>query len=316
VLVGIAKLASESVLLEEKTRVDYRELEVRTFLNRCMSRRVPFDWTINPYRGCEFGCKYCYARYTHEFMELRNPSDFETKIFAKRWNEMNFRAELRRIAPAASIAIGTATDPYQPAERRYEITQRILEVLAGEKDRRISITTKSDLVARDTALLARIAARNSLFVTMTVTTTCAKLARLLEPMAPRPDLRLAAVARLSAAGIRTGVFSSPVLPGINDSEESLDAVAIAAQQSGAGLYGAQVVFLQPCAQAVFLPFLEEAFPELSRRYESLFAHTAFLHGEYPERIRSRVAAIRKRHGIEGLRPDRHPPAESPQRELF
>ncbi|MCP5112699.1 MAG: radical SAM protein, partial [bacterium] len=118
-LVGIARLAASGSLLEAKRRVDYRELPTRRFITRCRSDRVPFDWTINPYRGCEFGCKYCYARYTHEFMELRDPWDFETKIFAKRWNVDSFREELRKIDPRQWIAIGTATDPYQPAERRY-----------------------------------------------------------------------------------------------------------------------------------------------------------------------------------------------------
>ena len=148
-LVGIAKLAASSPLLEAKRRVEYRELPARSFITRCTAERMPFEWTINPYRGCEFGCKYCYARYTHEFMELRQPADFEEKIFAKVWDADAFRRELKKVRPGESIAIGSATDPYQPAERRYGIMRKMLEIFAEKRGYQVSITTKSDLVARD-----------------------------------------------------------------------------------------------------------------------------------------------------------------------
>ena len=115
---------------EAKARVEYRELAARSLLNRCSGTRMPFDWTINPYRGCEFGCKYCYARYTHEFMELREPEDFERRIFAKEFDAAGFGRELRQVKQGEWVAIGTATDPYQPAERRYGVTRKVLEVFA------------------------------------------------------------------------------------------------------------------------------------------------------------------------------------------
>src|SRR5436853_1404004 len=119
-LIGIARLAAEGESLREGHNVEYFTLPSKSLLNRCVSKRaMPFQWTINPYRGCEFGCKYCYARYTHEFMELRDPVQFETLIYAKEWSETAFRDELRRISREEHIAIGTATDPYQPAERRF-----------------------------------------------------------------------------------------------------------------------------------------------------------------------------------------------------
>src|SRR5258706_11723240 len=139
-------MAAESPLLEAKPRVEYYRLAARTYIPRCDSPRMPFRHTINPYRGCEFGCKYCYARYTHGFMELRDPRDFEEKIFAKRWNPMAFREELSKIPRVEMIAIGTATDPYQPSERRYGVTRSILHVFAGERGRKLGITTKSDLI--------------------------------------------------------------------------------------------------------------------------------------------------------------------------
>ena len=127
-LIGIAKLATEGHLLTRKRRVEYRTLPTRKWLNRCDSKRVPFDWTLNPYRGCEFGCKYCYARYTHEFMERWDSTLFETEIYAKDWDPAKFRAELRSVRRGESIALGTATDPYQPAERRFGLTRSALEV--------------------------------------------------------------------------------------------------------------------------------------------------------------------------------------------
>jgi len=121
-LIGIAKQAAGSELLEAKARVQYFELPTRRFLSPVHSRRVPFCWAINPYRGCEFGCRYCYARYTHEFMELRESSQFEEMIYAKQFDKAAFRRELRSTARQESIAIGTGTDPYQPAERRFGVT--------------------------------------------------------------------------------------------------------------------------------------------------------------------------------------------------
>jgi DNA repair photolyase len=297
-LIGIARLAAESPLVEAKRRVEYFELPTRSYITRCDSPRVPFDWTINPYRGCEFGCKYCYARYAHEFMELRDPIQFERKIFAKRFDAARFLAELHKIPRGETIALGTATDPYQPAERRYRVTRAILEVFANTSGFRLGITTKSDLITRDIDLLSEIARRHYLGIHMTVTTVDRDLARLIEPMAPRPDLRIAAVRKLSTAGIRASIFASPVMPLINDTDPSLDAVAKAAHRAGSRSFGGQVLFLKPCAREVFLPFLEEHFPLLVRRYQERFARVAYLRGDYPEKIQERIHQIRRRYGFD------------------
>ena len=230
-LIGIARLAHNAPALQHKNLAVYSQLPTYKLLNRCDSTRVPFDWTINPYRGCEYGCVYCYARYTHHFMELHEPADFETRIFAKQWNPAEFRADLRRTDPRESIGIGTATDPYQPAERRYGLTRSILSILAEERPgrRRIWINTKSDLVVRDLDLLAQMtAAGHQLMVSVTVTTTDAALARKLEPFAPRPDLRLRAVAQLRRAGIAAGVGFAPVMPLLNDRRPQMESLAEAA----------------------------------------------------------------------------------------
>lgn len=317
-LVGIARLAAESTSLEAKRTAQYRRLPSRSTLNRCSSPRMPFRWTINPYRGCEFGCRYCYARYTHEFMELRDPVDFERMIFVKTFDPWGFRAELARVPVREAIAIGTATDPYQAAERRFGLTRSILSVLAEERGRRLSLTTKSDLIRRDVDLLARIARANVLEVNITITTLDEKLARLLEPLAPRPALRLGAVAELARAGIAVGVFPNPILPGLTDSEGSLDGVAEAAAQAGARWMGGGVVYLKPCAQAVFFPFLERHFPHLLARYRRMFSQSAFLRGAYLDEIRRRLERVRARHGLAAAPNDYVPEAGETvtQGELF
>ena len=296
-LVGIARLASEGAVLAEKRRVEYRTLPTRKWLNRCDSRRVPFHWSINPYRGCEYGCKYCYARFTHEFLERRDSAAFETEIYAKDWDAAAFKDELKSVRPGQIIGIGTATDPYQPAERKFGRTRAVLQALSGTSGTSIFITTKSNLVARDIPLLKRLAEHNEVAVTLTVTTMNSELARMLEPYAPRPALRMEAVASLTAAGISAGVIANPVMPLITDTEENLEAVAKAAKLAGAHQFGANVLFLQPSAQRVFFPFLAEKFPKHLARYEASFRRGAYLRGAYPERIRTLVKGIRDRVGI-------------------
>ncbi|HWB86570.1 MAG TPA: radical SAM protein [Bryobacteraceae bacterium] len=303
-LVGIARLASHSELLEAKARVTYYEIPARSILNRTKPY-MPFQWTINPYRGCEFGCQYCYARYTHEFMEM-GVRDFEDHIYAKAAAAHLLRQELARIDRRHHIAIGTATDPYQPAERRFERTRSILEVFARERGLHLSITTKSDLVPRDLPLLREIARSNMLDIHFTITTLDEKLARLIEPRAPRPTLRLAAVEKLSAAGLSVGVFPSPVMPLLTDSEAQLDRVAKGARDSGAQYFGGHALFLMPCAQKVFLPFLDQHFPELAPRYRQWYESSAHLGRAYKEMLRARLQKLRDRYGLSSRPAERRP----------
>lgn len=314
-LTGIARLAAQSPVLEAKSRVQYFEIATRSVLNRTRPG-MPFRWSINPYRGCEFGCKYCYARYTHEFMGLEDATLFEDRIYAKSELAPILKAELRKIDPAESIAIGTATDPYQPAERRFRRTRSILEVFAKGRGRRLSITTKSDLVVRDIELLQRVAATNEISVNMTITTVDRELARMLEPRAPRPDLRLRAVRSLADAGIRVGVFPNPILPMITDSERRLDGLAAAAAANGATYFGGGLLFLMPTARRVFFPFLAERFPELLRRYEARYTRNAYVRGAYAESIRARVRAIRQKYGLDSAPLEYRPQVEPEQPELF
>jgi len=296
-LIGIARLAAQGESIREGHKVEYFTLPTRSLLNRVVSNRnLPFTWAINPYRGCEFACKYCYARYTHEFMEMTD-EDFEHKIFVKQHAADLLRHELKKVKRAEPIAIGTATDPYQPAERRYEVTRAILEEFARHRGFEIGIVTKSNLVVRDTELLREIGCHNRLFVSVTITTVNVELARILEPRAPRPDLRLEAVRQLNLAGVAAGINCAPVLPGITDGPKDLDALVGAAAAAGAKSIFAMPLFLKPCSAAVFLPFLEKEFPQLVQSYRERYAERAFLPPAYGKRLSELMSRLRARHGI-------------------
>lgn len=314
-LTGIARLAARSPVLEAKSQVRYFEIETRSVLNRTRPG-MPFTWTVNPYRGCEFGCKYCYARYTHDFLERHDPAAFETEIYAKEWNADEFRAELKAVKPGQIIALGTATDPYQPAERRFLSTKSVLEAMRDLRGVSICLTTKSSLVSRDASLFLALAEHNRVHVTVTVTTTNRNLARLTEPYAPSPEMRLKAVASLAEAGVSVGVMASPILPLITDSEDNLLAVAKAAKDAGAKSFGAYVVFLQPAAQRVFYPFLADHFPEHLARYQRSFRDGAYLEGRYPEKMRTLVQDIRQQVGIAARDIDLVTPPSPPAEQML
>ena len=321
-LVGIARLAGNAPAAETRRKSaekpEYFLLPVKSILNRCDSERVPFDWTINPYRGCEFGCKYCYARYTHEYMEI-DGGEFERKIFVKKdaaallpgemARKYSYQSKASHGTLAEHIAIGTATDPYQPAEKEYGVTRACLEELAKREGLNISIVTKSNQVVRDIDVLKVIAGRSALSVNMTVTTLRPKLARLLEPRAPRPDLRLAAVKQLRESGLAVGVSASPLIPGITDGE--LEAVAEASKDAGAQWFYSGVLFLMPSSAKQFLPFIEEKFPKLAKRYHQWYANHSYAPEDYRNRISERVRRIREKLGFSrrpwaGMRPTAGP----------
>jgi len=312
-LVGIARLAAESPMVRGRAEVEYFALACRSALNRESSGRMPFAWTINSYRGCEFGCKYCYARYTHEFMEMWDGKDFERKIYAKEGAPERLRGELRQAKDKGlPIALGTATDPYQPAEKQFEVTRRMLEVFLEFEALEFSITTKSALILRDLDLLVRVSARHRFSVHMTVTTTDERLARLLEPKAPPPAKRLEAVKLLSEAGVRVGVNAMPILPGMNDSDKCLDTLAQAVSLAGAKFLYGNILFLTPSAMKQLMPFLEEEFPRLAKRYRKLYAHSAYLNGEYKNCMTKLLAELRIRYGLDGNQGEPPPAARHPQ----
>jgi len=308
-LVGIARLAAKSPTAETRrksaAKPEYFFLPVKSILNRCDSQRVPFDWTINPYRGCEFGCKYCYARYTHEYMEI-DGGEFERKIYVKQdagpLLARDLAAKYSYQAQAEGggtqpelIAIGTATDPYQPAEKEYGVTRACLEELAKREGLSISLITKSNQVVRDIDLFKKIAGKSELWLNITVTTLRPRLARLLEPRAPRPELRLAAVTQLREAGLRVGISASPMIPGITERE--LEPLAEASKKAGALWFFSNVLFLMPSSAKEFLPFIRERFPRLAKQYEEWYAKNGYAPEEYRKKMSERVRKIRERFGF-------------------
>jgi DNA repair photolyase len=322
-LVGIARLAAHSPAAQSQRKSaekpEYFFLPVKSILNKCDSARVPFDWTINPYRGCEFGCLYCYARYTHEYMEL-DGSEFERKIFVKRDaapllsydvnHKYSYASESSGGERPEHIAIGTATDPYQPAEREYGVTRACLEELSKREGLSISVITKSNQIVRDIDIFKEIAERSELSLNITITTLRARLARLLEPRAPRPDLRMAAVKQLREAGLRVGVSASPLIPGITDREGELEAVAEAAHKAGAQWFFSGVLFLMPSAAKQFLPFIREKFPRLTKQYEEWYSKEAYAPEKYRKQIADRVARLKQKYGFDS-RPQRDTQRTSP-----
>jgi DNA repair photolyase len=301
--VGIARLAAEGRGAGQRggkngQSVEFRTIQTRSLLNRIVSKRgFPFAWAINPYRGCEFGCRYCYARYTHEFLDKADPLLFEREIYIKQQAAWLLRQELKQVASGEDIAIGTATDPYQPIERSAQVTRSVLEVLAEQSGLSLGLVTKSTLIERDADLLTQIASRNQLTVSLTITTPDPQLARVLEPRAPRPDLRFRTVERLREAGLRVGILCSPLMPGITDTGPALERMASRAKKARACFFWAQPLFLKPCSRPVFLAFIAEHFPQLLQAYETRYRERAFVSKAYAERVRTLVQAVGRRHEL-------------------
>ncbi len=255
------------------------------------------SFSINPYRGCEIGCVYCHARFTHGFMDLSDWWDFERKIFFKEGAPKVLARELVRLGEA-SIALGTITDPYQPAEERLRLTRGILEAILHAPGRiRIQVNTKSDLILRDLDLLSALSRRGAISVQVTITTLLHDLAKALEPRAPSPRRRLEAIRHLRKAGIPAGVLLMPLIPGVNDAPESIEAVAREARAAGAiSLAGAPLI-LRPQASEPFFRFLRREYPQLERTYREAFEASARVPEEYRRKVHSRMARALKVFGL-------------------
>ncbi len=266
---------------------------------------IPFDRSVNPYRGCEHGCIYCFARPSHAYLGFSPGLDFETRIVAKPDAPEALRRELaRRGYEPATLALGANTDPYQPVERDQRITRRILEVLS-EASHPVSIVTKSALVLRDLDLLSDMAARRLAHVHLSITTLDRELARRMEPRASTPARRLETLRQLTAAGVPTGVLASPMIPGLNDHE--LEAILEAARDAGASSAGYILLRLPGEVAELFESWLETHYPLKARRvlelvrgtrdgnlYKSAFGERMRGTGAYADMLASRFAAARSR----------------------
>jgi DNA repair photolyase len=302
-------------IVDRRRKVEFQELRSVSLVNRLAGAGMPFGFTVNPYRGCEFGCRYCYARPTHEYLGHSRPEEFEDRIYIKRSDQHRLLADLRRArASGQEVAIGAATDPYQPAEGRFQITRAVLAAMAQVPGLRVGITTKSPAVARDLDLLGAIARHSELHVNVSVISLEADLVRVIEPRAPRPDLRLRAVRVLSDAGLRTRLFVMPVLPMITDADVNLDALLRAGRSAGAREAIANVLFLRtPMVWAFFLRFVGEEFPWALGRYRQLYPRPGAAPREYREAIEQRVEALARAVGFPARSRDERIRDEAPPR---
>jgi DNA repair photolyase len=304
----------ELTVLDERERgTRFLSLGARSVLNSPASTGMGF-WSINPYVGCEFGCTYCYARDTHRYAvdraERRNDGTAEVEKELPPWLAFEKRILVktdiaerlaRTLDPSKlgndSLVIGTATDPYQPAERRYRLTRSILEVLARFRGLRIGIISKSPLVTRDIDVLQKLSERNEVTVNVSLSTLDSHLARRLELRSPVPSARIRALGRLSAAGIHAGLLVAPIVPGVTDDREGLSRLLAAAKEAGARYVIGSALRLGPAARHRFLPHLAREFPDLSERYRRHYGGREGVSRDYQEALTRRLQQLQREHGF-------------------
>lgn len=309
-------------VIGEQKDIRYYATRAKSVLNGTDVTKMGF-WSINPYIGCAFGCAYCYARYAHRYAIERSVTAhpeqktlreafeslppwlaFERQIFVKENAAEVLRRTLRHgsdkylnLLKGEGIGIGTATDPYQPAERRFRITRGILEVLAEHERLRLWIITKSPLVTRDIDLLRRIQRHNEISVHISLITLDRDLARRIEPRAPTPEARLRALQRLRENGIDAGINVMPVLPGITDRPDQLEPLIEAVARAGATYLGACALRLRSAARQRYLPFIEKEFPALAPRYRATYGQSHHAGERYREGLHAYFRKVCARYGI-------------------
>lgn len=311
-------------VLETRRRgATFVEHRVRSILNSPDSTGMPF-WSLNPYVGCEFGCTYCYARYAHRYVVERandagrisdealgayrqssNWEVFERQIFVKRreavlealTRDLGRVHQWKRRGVVYPIVIGTATDPYQPAERRFEITRAVLERLLDERGLGIGIITKSPLVQRDIDLLVALQRRHRVSVYVSLISTDAEIIKLFEARSPMPHVRLRTLHRLVQAGLNAGLMVAPVLPGITDTGEQISALARAVRQTGGRFAHPSPLRLYPALHRGFLPVVERHFPHLADRYRRAYRGTGTAPKSYTDKLTRRFRRIAEAHGV-------------------
>jgi DNA repair photolyase len=311
--------------------IHYYEVPTRSVLNGPETTGMGY-WSVNPYVGCAFGCAYCYARYAHRYVSERatagaEPGDvfaddlrelppwlaFERRVLVKRDAAAVLRRQLERLVLSPrgralahgdeTIVVGTATDPYQPAERRHRVTRAVLETLAERRGLSVVMITKSPLITRDLDVLRRLDERSSLTVHVSLITLDRVLARRIEPRAPTPESRLRAVARLAAAGIDVGINVMPVLPGITDDPEAIHALVRRVAEAGASHVNACALRLRSTARERYLPLIAREFPHLEARYRASYAAGHQLGDRYRAGLRSFFANACAAAGIHFGTPD-------------
>lgn len=304
-------------LLDQRRRgTRFVQLPVRSVLNSPATTGMDF-WSVNPYVGCEFGCSYCYARFAHQYVVERalgrgalTPGEFadyggpegweafERRIFVKAGAAEVLALTLKpaRVGGRA-IVIGTATDPYQPAERDYRITRALLERLAQFHGLHVGLITKSPLVTRDVDILLRLAERSRVTIHISLIAADSGLTRRFEARTPVPAARLRALEQLAAAGLHAGVMLAPVLPGISDDLPHLEALVREAKHAGARFVRADPLRLYPAVKRRFLPLVAAHYPQLLERYEKGFDARGMVRREYAAALKARLARLRRKYGV-------------------
>jgi DNA repair photolyase len=308
----LVKEGGTAALTEAERRADqasYQEVTCRSALNRVQG--MPFDWTLNPYRGCTHGCHYCFARRYHVQFEMNSDDEFASVILVK----SNFVEVLRRELDRPSwtrdhVAFGTATDPYQPIEGHYKLTRRSIEVLARARTP-MGLVTKGPMVVRDRDVLAELARTAGCTIYMSVPTVDEDAWRVLEPGTAHPLQRLRAVRELVDAGINAGVLMAPIVPGFSSSRSKVERTVKAIADHGARFVGCNVMYLQDGTRTHFMNFIDREFPSMRPRFERLYARK-YPPDAYRKEIKGMVRVLQQRYGVDRREEAEHADVEQPK----
>lgn len=302
----------------------YESITTKNTMNKVKEPRMPFDWSINPYRGCSHGCSFCYARATHSFLGLGADDSFQNHIYLKSNAAEALELQLSKtarkhggdLAKAARevgvVAVGTVTDPYQPVEAKAKITRECLKVLAAYQIPTI-ITTRSPLILRDVDILRTM---NITSINISLQTLDADIIRRLEPQTPMPNKRLEAAAKLVENGLTTGISMAPILPYLTDADHSMESLICAAKQHGASFVMPSILRLKPEVKTWFFQTLGQHYPELLPSYMKLFS-TGYAPSSYAQPIMQQIYLLLQKYRLDdGVPapnlPDVEPPAEFEQ----
>ena len=288
---GVAALTEAERRADEAT---YQEVDCRSALNRV--KGMPFDWTLNPYRGCTHACHYCFARRYHTQFELNSSDQFASVILVKRNFVEVLERELDRPGwKRDQVALGTATDPYQPIEGQYTLTRRSIEALTRGRTP-AGLVTKGPMIVRDRDVLVALSRVASCTVYMSVPTVDEDAWRTLEPGTAHPLQRLRAVRELAEAGVNVGVLMAPIVPGFSSSRSKLERTIKAIADHGARFVGCNVMYLQDGTRTHFLQFIEREFPEMRPRFEKLYAKK-YPPDSYRKEVQGMVRVLQERYGL-------------------
>ncbi len=289
-----------SVSTPEFAGVTFHEVTAKSVLNKVVAgSRMPFDWTINPYRGCSHACVYCFARKSHTYLDFDAGLDFDSQVVVK----INAAEVLRRELAKPSwgrqhVALGTNTDPYQRAEGRYQLMPGIIAALA-DSGTPLSILTKGTLLARDIPLLKHAAAQVPVGVGISLAMTDERLSEAVEPGTPGPRARLKLISRLREAGLPCGVMAMPILPWLSDSDEALDSLFGSLAAAGATGVTAGALYLKPGTREWFMQWIAREHPQLAGKYRRLYGGGSYASKEYRTWLSGRIRYFTSRHGLAG-----------------